>query len=1126
MKGTKTIWLFRTALIVAAILWFPACTREELSPGQEEEGIPVTATLSFGAPDGGKVDITTKAELNDYSDITSLCLFIFNADGSRCEDVIKITDENDIRETGTSSTGRYYETDIRTTTGSKRIFAIANYISVQSWVSSDETPVSFLDKIESLAQQALAGELTMAEVGNEIVMLRSRYISNGTTPEYPTQQMIFSSDIAGDAVTFTLNGASSGIINLQRIVANVIFNIKSGTRAGKRISFTPTSYRLYNISKGTRLGSNRAIEENPMESDPEFYYDGSQQTITTTATGGEYTFDFFLPENIQDSKAAVTEYTMRDEWDFSGAGAGASNGEKTWTYAPANASYIEINGEYAEYNVPDSGPEELYYSGTATYVIHLGDFSPSGSMGDYSVRRNWKYTYNITVNGVDSIVAEAIAGATNGEGDMEQGDEPGAEGDIVNINDITLSYSLDAHYEQVLLQYNISSIANTVRSTAGSDLTADEDGNGITDVDEAIGQCLILYCSTPFQTSEQLTVPYMDYLEAVKGYDDPSSSQAQQAAAAAKERFLAGIDYKWVEFYPQSSGNTLSAYPGLPDWKNSRYNNDGTLNNSYITVTSPSRNYLLDAYDVCVKIGKAVKKLLEYRNDNPYSGDSYALATGDRAEDGITVRYTGGNWYTYFTGFVDEYYYTRNPVTDEAIEKWSEFTNARQRRLMISMDIQVSDDGKSTYSRAHTNISQRSIQTFYDDTEALDAFGMETFDEGGPMPYGTPSDQYSIYSDTDGRSNTTKLIDAGTYTTWNTYIDPSHNGHLTSVNGKRTLTQAYKRKYAINACLSRNRDLNGDSYIDDNEIRWYMPSINEYIRMGMGANAISNEAQLYTGDKDNLDDGTYPVDFLLDGALYVTSTYRTDYTGNSQNKTVFWAVEKGSYGGQINEYGDKLIRCVRLLPADVDGSMNVVAAAVCEEKATAEGNIFLDFRGRLTPSLFRQIPNPSPYNFVQHDEDSEYNRFYDALIVAKNYMSTTWPTDGDYYTTRYGNKVINTGSNIYRTLTVLQNIGNNQNNPCADYSESGEPENAGWRLPNLVELTVLASNYDRYVLPGLQDNGNVPCCTQFSNQNVRQAFYINSNEMVTCGDEYNGDKPFYIRCVRDATDEELAAYAD
>ena len=62
----------------------------------------------------------------------------------------------------------------------------------------------------------------------------------------------------------------------------------------------------------------------------------------------------------------------------------------------------------------------------------------------------------------------------------------------------------------------------------------------------------------------------------------------------------------------------------------------------------------------------------------------------------------------------------------------------------------------------------------------------------------------------------------------------------------------------------------------------------------MGATAISNEAQLYFGDKNDLSDGAYPGDFLDDGALYYTSTYNS-------NKTVFWAVEKGLQNKRVEK---------------------------------------------------------------------------------------------------------------------------------------------------------------------------------------------------------------------------------
>lgn len=1101
MKRIYDIIISVTA--AASALCISACAEKELLPGTVEEGIPVEATLTFGAPNSDDVTVSTKAELNDYSDITSLYLFIYNTDGNKCEDVIPVA-EDQISEVEINDNGRHYSTSIRTTTGTKRIFAVANYVSVESWVD-------FRTKIETLGSRAKDGKLTMDEVGKEIVYLRDTYINNGTTPEYPTQQMIFTSRTGGDIVTFNNDSSPNGVINLERIAANVIFNIRSGSKTDRRISFTPTSYQIYNLPKGSRLAGGRSTEDNPAEADAEFYYDGSVQTITTTSTGGTYNFDFFIPENIQKENPSVEDYNQRDEWKYNssdsthieipgsdaGTGVGSTNGEKIWKYAPENATYVVISGEYAEYKTTGSG-EELLYSGNTSYVIHLGDFSTKGSFGDYSVRRNWKYTYNITVKGVNEIIAEANADKGS------QGKEPGAEGGLVNISDITLSFSLDAHYEQVLLSYNLSNIVQTIK-TSVEDLTDEKI------IDELIGQNLILYVDSPFQAAKVTKVPYTDYIEAVKGFADPESAEAQKAAAAAKEQFLSEVDYKWVEFFPQSSSSDLSAYPGLPLWKN-----DGVDINS----SSDLNERLLDVYDVCVKLGKVVRKLL-YDEEN--------VSTSDFAEDGITITRvsSGGSdvYYAYFTGFVDEYYYTEYPVTanghtaGDPVAKWSEFTNKDPRRMMISMNIQVSGDGNSTYSTAHTNILQRSIQTFYDDEAAdMTAFGMETFNETNAMVYQSgrsgslsyPANT-SGYNDTDGRSNTKKLLglEERYRRDWDSYIRSSDNGHKSSVSGIRKLSDAYKLDAIFTTCLSRNRDLNGNGVIDDNELRWYMPAVNEYIRIGMGANAIPNEAQLYVGDKSALTFDGYPSSFISNGALYHTSTY-----GGA--KVTFWAVEKGSYGDQMSTYngGRYMIRCIRILPDDVDAEFSdrKVSAAIYQEKKTSNGNYLFDFRGRLTPSLFRQVRNTAPYNFLQHDEDDERNRFYDGLVLAKNYMSNGWSTSS---------------SNISNTLNQLQNIGNNRSNPCASYHEAGEPANAGWRLPNLVEMTVMASNYGRYIKPGLPSNGDgiqglLPCCTQFSNQAVRQAFYVNTREMVTCGDDYDGRKAFYVRCVRDATDEELA----
>lgn len=1099
-----------------AIACMSSCVQEDMPYDNVEEGLPVTTVLSFRVPQGNDVQVSTKAKLNDYSVISSLYMFVYNADGTHCEDIIEVPSSDITEKQNAGEYGRYYTAKINTTTGSKAIFAVANYENVESWVGHTDAGnnISFREAITELGTRAMTEDLKMSQIAGTIVYLTDTYLNNGTTPEYPTQQMIFTSDIDGDKITFSTNG-STGQINLQRIVANVIFNIKNGSFNDKIVSFNPTYYQLFNLPEGTRLGSKRGIEENPSEADADFYYDGTEQTLTKTSTEGVFTFDFFIPENIQKEVSGISNYHQRDEWNFNsetGDNVGASNDSKDFTYAPDNATYIVIGGEYAEYEKDKEGNQgRLIYSGNTSYVIHLGNMDESkeedkkGSLGDFSVRRNWKYTYNITINGVSSIVNEA-----QGENlsNTNQGAEPGAEGGIVDIEDMTLSYSLDAHYEQVLLSYNLSNIAKTME---GRDPDTDDNADGIPDIDELIGKNLILYIESPFQEGAVTKMPYLDYVKAVK------ENKSEEDAKAA---YLEDADYKWVEFWPQSSDTDLAGYPGLSRWKN-----DG----NDIRPDSNDNERLLDAYDVCVKLGKAVKKIWQHWYNNRNAGNidySKALNNGNYAEDDITVIYRNGSWYAYFTGFVDEYYYTEYPVTanghtaGEAVERWSEFTNKSQRRMMISMDIEVSPDGNSTYSRAHTNISQRSIQTFYDDDtdEPITAFGMETFNETPRMEYGTPSNSNWTYSDTDGRSNTLTMLNVGNRGArdWDYYIDEAENGHKTSISGRRTLDNAYidDNKAAFAACLSRNRDLNGNGTIDIDEIRWYMPSINEYIRMGMGATAISNEAQLYFGDKTELTETGYPGNFLDDGALYYTSTYNS-------NKTVFWAVEKGSYGNQITgedtayDNGRYMIRCVRLLPSDVDADLqnftDVPASVYKPTNLRNGGGYFLDFRGRLTPELFRQIPNTYPYNFLQHNEDSEYNRFYSAIILAKDYMDTRW---------------LSYDNNINATLTELQNIGNNRTNPCANYHEDGEPANAGWRLPNLAELTVLASNYNDFIYDGLP-NGHqalVPTCTQFSNQAVRQAFYVNTRQMVTCGDDYDGRKPFYVRCVRDATAAELERY--
>ena len=441
------------------------------------------------------------------------------------------------------------------------------------------------------------------------------------------------------------------------------------------------------------------------------------------------------------------------------------------------------------------------------------------------------------------------------------------------------------------------------------------------------------------------------------------------------------------------------------------------------------------------------------------------------------------------------------------------------------MSTDVSEDGNSSYSRLHSYISQLSMQTFYSSRSmALNAFGIESYNET-PLSFKFATDDISndpslnyhenrtALTQSDGRYNQIRLLgftpsDSVTYGDWNKYIKAASNGYSSTTTADRAshkLPDAYNMKYAYSACLSRNRDLNGDGKIDDNEIRWYLPSVNEYIRMGIGTNAVSNMARLYMGAKGDMVKSQYPDSYTTDGALYYTSsrnTYPVSGTAISSGQRIYWAVERGAYGGDDGKYSNIPIRCIRILPAIKDGQD---ATAVYDVKSdpTYEwdaNNRILKFKGRLIDDLYRQYVSET---LDPHNEDDAANSFYEGIYVAKE---DVYEYVGDWWNQKKETKKF--------PLAQIINYGGNQTNPCAGYHESGDG-GAVWRVPNLVEFSAL-------VAEGLIDqNKENACCTQFSNMDVRFGFAFSSLVYCPGADKDNGVVTidnvgnFAVRCVRD-----------
>lgn len=158
-------------------------------------------------------------------------------------------------------------------------------------------------------------------------------------------------------------------------------------------------------------------------------------------TGAEY-FEAYLPENLQDAKHDVTVQAKREDDKMSNP--------KVFTNAPEYGTYVVLKGKYEETKAGSTNTADV------TYYVHLGDCSVNPN--DYNVERNCKYTFNITVAGVDKIIVEAK---------KEGNDQPGAEGVVLKYGNTGKNLTLDSHYEYMVMRFNREDIQNLKGSNLG-----------------------------------------------------------------------------------------------------------------------------------------------------------------------------------------------------------------------------------------------------------------------------------------------------------------------------------------------------------------------------------------------------------------------------------------------------------------------------------------------------------------------------------------------------------------------------------------------------------------------------------------------------------------------------------
>lgn len=1001
----KIIYIYWALLLVC----FCACQDDDYFSSASGEKVQLSS-LSFRLSDVmSKKMVLSRADA-DKPTLANLKLFIFSG-GYKVSNV-------DIPQEQIQAYAEGNEYDYEVTgsfaanTGENIVYALGN---TSSAYYNSQTLLGELDDIES-----------EDDFKKKLFAINSIYATNQSLPV--SISSIFLTGEGKIQVSGTGDGAqATGKILLKRPIASIEFTVNTtATNNNNSIEFIPQTYKIYNVCQNALVISDNdivpVVEERQYYDTQEFTtwankYDNDNNVIAKTC-------QFYLPENIQLKIDGIgeKEYSKRDERDPD---------THEWKFAPEESTYVVISGTYSEKDQNGT----LVNQGTTSYTIHLGDFSNTGSMGNFSVERNARYQYNITVQGVTSIITEA-------KKETGDGDQPGAEGIIIGNETASEIFDLDCTYEQMIVSYDLAAIKEAIL----------EDNSELTQ-DEKIANAFILKTSTPFDLSGS------EYIRPYAIANNVQSDRLEQEIQIAKL-----MDYKWVYFYSQASSSQLSSYPGDGD------------------------NRLIDPYNLCVKLGNLVAKLLNNED----------ISTNDQ---GITV---SSDNKVYFTAFVNEYYYDTDPLSGKSVN-WATFTRQNDRTMTIASDMNISPDGHSIYAKARTSISQRSIQTFYNASVAgtVNAIGLETYCENSSFsdydqnPWNRWSGKGT--SDVNGRKNMIDLIGLNYVLRWDTYVNIETNGYLESsksLSHKIENSKSLKNPHPFYACLSRNRDLNGDGKIDDNEVRWYLASGDQYARLQIGSAAMSDAAKLFQGDKTKLSTN-YPDAFFEDGALYYTSTYSSSSKGDTRQ--MLWAAEVGAFGARKENQNynyQGLVRCVRNLPSETikeqQSSQTVVGDDALGDVSydQSKGNYVFDFGDRLDPRIYRSALQYGPY--APHYEEpaldnmTDLNRLPQGFVVAK--------------------KDVNSGATY-----LASNIWKGYLDPCANYSQTGDDQSYRryWRVPNLREMMVLATKAS---VLGIT-SGYYAISTGFSgNTTDRPGFSYNANSgFVTT----QGGSNVKVRCVRD-----------
>lgn len=1111
--------------IVAGITLSTACTSDMSEPSTPyEPGQPAHIRLSWSLPEMNPATRTLTEE--DEPTVNNLWIGIYDYTSGKLKSQQFIEPKDDTP--GHHVLQPTDILDVKTVSGQSRIVAVAN--ADTNYGFSDDTslcPVKGkIVRLDELLAKADTWQkylsICVARTDATSVDLISRdMVMSGIyygTMDHPADMDWTAAD--GGVYIPAGDTELDGALHLRRIDAKVRFEIVAG--AGVEIEMT--SWQVINNPIFCNLHEQRFnagdrttyFIDNRDDTDSN-YSESRLSQIFENSDGGGYEFTFYQYEN----KRRGLEKTALADGDWYGVESYAdrereyknADGSNTGIYkslSPVNAAarpnadgsgtknfatYVTFRlkvtywvgktiGDAADPEndpdaftpVPKDTPDAVRREGYADYTVHLGYIEGGNATEkaeDFNCRRNMKYTYNVTVKSLSNIIVEAFGNAEK---------QPGAEGDVTDVQDVN-RMELDAHYAV----FNIR-LSNRERRNL----------------------------------KWMIEAPYDNVTHSYYA-DDYREGGTQQGHDLDEDQF-----YTWVRFKPTTAEGLLRRYRDYTD--------------------EPEENIW------------TLEQLAHPETYRGVNGSGAAVTDVDSEEQ---LWYTVFiDEYVYHKDANGNSTYIDDPARGKVEGSWHAYVNQAPRTVWIACNNrQISADRESMYMNSKYMISQNSILTYYSaatNTPNKTALGIERETENFGLNLAwsqTAWNALSAPNADNGRWNVWHYLTNGKIDAtqsdrgWSEMAETKSvtiNGEtrtclipfsrqaidspqLKEPSGTKTapifmpaeITTALRgadsrRAYnpdpdgpnyeVITACMSRNRDENGNGVIDADEMKWYVPTTGKYVRIILGRAVIPQSQRLMNFDET-------PYYGFKHGGTYNTidSDNNTRHHFASSDRKVMWAEEGTSSSDWLQgdwDMGAWQIRCVRNLGVNMGRVIDNDPVTSAYEYDTNNRVFSLSYY----EDACKRAPQSN--HLLSHDVQSATNQPAAQFEVARNNCSAT-------NTALQGGALTFTGDVLNKSsyTTDRWKAACDNNYICGGYSQETDGSDRGsWRVPNQKELVMMRREG---ILTGTDNEDGWLSCTQehfdaYKNGNgttLTRRFFVFYPNRGTINDK---DVPRYrVRCVRD-----------